>query len=329
MYKTVYVSLIVFLLLTNLLTVSCSDENETTAPTDLETIKAPSNLKSVQIGVEYINLTWIDNSDNEESFVLESKTDDSDWAILVELAENVTSYKAENLIEGKKYFFRIYAKNQSFVSTTTESINAETKTKLQPFLSKYFVEYSDTLRMFQRGELRGFSINSRYFENGELVLKEYTKLENFNFEETAITRMDPETYFVNSFTEDINGDVVSAQWDNLKVTVNGASGQFEKDLEAGTTERISFIYMVGALPLEENYSKEIPMYNVRMNRVYNLNVVVRGIETISVLAGQFETYFVELDGTSPHLQMWIDIDTRRVVRMELPTDGWVYQLDNK
>lgn len=75
----------------------------------------PSNLSATAEGSKVIKLFWKDNSENETYFLIERKTDFTDYKTLTVLPENSTTYKdsASGLIPGSFYTYRI----KSFSST--------------------------------------------------------------------------------------------------------------------------------------------------------------------------------------------------------------------
>lgn len=73
---------------------------------------APSNLIAATVDTSSINLTWTDNSDNEDGFsVYRSIVLNSGWAFIADLSQNTTSYVDNDLIDGTKYFYKVNAYN--------------------------------------------------------------------------------------------------------------------------------------------------------------------------------------------------------------------------
>jgi hypothetical protein len=83
------------------------------------------------------------------------------------------------------------------------------------------------------------------------------------------------------------------------------------------------------MPLEIGDSHNLKMYHVKKNLIWDVTLIVEVIETVSVPAGDFETYHVVLKGAQPQLHLYIDTESRRLVKMEIPTRGWEYLLVNK
>ncbi|MCF7907098.1 Ig-like domain-containing protein [Patescibacteria group bacterium] len=86
---------------------------------------APSNLE-VEVDSDFpgsrLNLTWNDNSVNEEFFKIERKSRASNWQLVDEVGANITSYVDSDLDPATKYYYRVRAGNTSGNSSyTTES----------------------------------------------------------------------------------------------------------------------------------------------------------------------------------------------------------------
>jgi alpha-tubulin suppressor-like RCC1 family protein len=75
------------------------------------TISAPSNLTATAIAYPEINLSWQDNSNNEDGFEIQRRTSYTSYNILVTIASDVTSYKDIGIIEGNAYYYRVRAFN--------------------------------------------------------------------------------------------------------------------------------------------------------------------------------------------------------------------------
>jgi M6 family metalloprotease-like protein len=75
---------------------------------------APSNLAATATGHYGINVTWADNSDNEEGFTLErSETIESNWTVIAYLDPNTVSFSDSGLSQGTSYSYRVKAYNSA------------------------------------------------------------------------------------------------------------------------------------------------------------------------------------------------------------------------
>ncbi|HKV00925.1 MAG TPA: fibronectin type III domain-containing protein, partial [Ktedonobacteraceae bacterium] len=83
---------------------------------------APSNMQAVAISASQVNLTWTDNSTNEDGFTVQRSTDASTYATIVTTGPNVTSFSDTGLTRSTKYYYRVQSFNtygsSSFTSTS-------------------------------------------------------------------------------------------------------------------------------------------------------------------------------------------------------------------
>jgi autotransporter-associated beta strand protein len=68
---------------------------------------APSGLTASGVATNQINLAWIDNSANEDGFNLERSTNGGNYATIMILPANTSSYSDTNLAAGTAYFYRV------------------------------------------------------------------------------------------------------------------------------------------------------------------------------------------------------------------------------
>lgn len=78
------------LLLPCLILAACSGTSDLSTE-DTKSVNAPSNLVATRIGRTAVQLTWTDNSDNEDSFVVERMATGSDFYPAVFALTDVTS----------------------------------------------------------------------------------------------------------------------------------------------------------------------------------------------------------------------------------------------
>lgn len=71
-------------------------------------MSAPSSLSGTAMASGY-HLTWKDNSEDEEEFVVERKVDSGAFAEFARVPFNTTQYMVESGEAGKMYRFRIVA----------------------------------------------------------------------------------------------------------------------------------------------------------------------------------------------------------------------------
>lgn len=111
---------------TNLLEMKSNSITSTT--TSSTTVLDPSSLSATSISGNQINLSWIDNSNNETGFEIQYSLDASFTSnvSLVSTAAGITSKSVSGLLEATKYYFRVRATNGTNVSNFTASVNSTT-----------------------------------------------------------------------------------------------------------------------------------------------------------------------------------------------------------
>lgn len=83
---------------------------------------APSNLAATPINQTSIEVTWTDNSDNEEGFLIQRKlTVGGTWADLTTVGANVISFLDGSLVTGNEYCYRV----RSFNTAGNSAYSAE------------------------------------------------------------------------------------------------------------------------------------------------------------------------------------------------------------
>ena len=89
-------------------------------------VVAPSNLTATA-AASRIDLHWTDNSSNETAFVVERDTDSGFSApTTVTLGQNTTSYADTGLLAGRKYYYRVRARNATDTSGWSNVASATT-----------------------------------------------------------------------------------------------------------------------------------------------------------------------------------------------------------
>ncbi|MGC8789623.1 MAG: stalk domain-containing protein, partial [Caldisericum sp.] len=88
---------------------------------------APSNLFAISISSSQINLTWVDNSDNEDGFKIERKKTGETYTEIKTLPANTTSYSDTGLSSNTTYYYRIRAFNSYGNSSYSNEVSVSTK----------------------------------------------------------------------------------------------------------------------------------------------------------------------------------------------------------
>jgi hypothetical protein len=88
----------------------------------------PSNLRARAVSGYQINLTWRDNSSNEQGFKIQRKASASGtWAQIATVGPGVTVYQNKGLSLNRTYYYRVCAYNASGDSAWSNEASATTR----------------------------------------------------------------------------------------------------------------------------------------------------------------------------------------------------------
>ncbi|MDD5225316.1 MAG: fibronectin type III domain-containing protein [bacterium] len=105
-----------------------SYSNEISATTGLCPPNPPSYLEATAISTTQINLSWYDNSDDENGFKIERKTEFGSYSTIESLPPNSVFYQNTGLNQGTKYYYRVVAYNAAGDSNYSNEDDATTFT---------------------------------------------------------------------------------------------------------------------------------------------------------------------------------------------------------
>lgn len=88
---------------------------------------SPSGLTASASSSSNINLSWVDNSDNETGFDIERSLNGTSWSLITTVASNVASYANSGLTASTTYFYRVRARNTAGNSSYTNTASATTQ----------------------------------------------------------------------------------------------------------------------------------------------------------------------------------------------------------
>ncbi len=127
---------------------------------------APSNLVATVASASQINLSWTDNSNNEDGFQIERSTDNVNFTLLAATGPNITTYGNTGLSASTIYYYRVRAFNTAGFSSFTNTASASTgptPTALTPtatgtILPNIVIDKSVSPSQASVGQLFNFSI---------------------------------------------------------------------------------------------------------------------------------------------------------------------------
>jgi Secretion system C-terminal sorting domain/Fibronectin type III domain len=99
---------------------------------------APSSLSASVASNTQINLSWTDNSTNENGFLVERATGSGAFAQIVSLGANITTYSNTGLVAGTAYNFRVRANNAVGNSAYSNTASATTTNTTSSSISGKF-----------------------------------------------------------------------------------------------------------------------------------------------------------------------------------------------
>jgi len=89
-------------------------------------ISAPTDLVGTS-SENSIDLTWNDNSNNEDNFVIQRSSAGSSWATIATLGTNTINYIDSGLTASTTYYYAMFAKNSTNTSGWSSTITVNTK----------------------------------------------------------------------------------------------------------------------------------------------------------------------------------------------------------
>ncbi|MGH8247457.1 MAG: fibronectin type III domain-containing protein, partial [Gammaproteobacteria bacterium] len=78
-------------------------------------------------GGSQVNLSWVDNSSNEEGFLIERSLNGAPFQVIHTTGPNVRAYASTGLQNNTRYYFRVRAYNALGFSAYSNTANARTK----------------------------------------------------------------------------------------------------------------------------------------------------------------------------------------------------------
>lgn len=120
----------------------------------------PSGLAATVTGGMNVDLSWMDNSNNERGFVVQrSTTNGSGFMTVGAMAADMTSYRDSGLSLATNYFYRVIATNSSGESVSDE-VMVTTWTPAESWRSQYFGDRANTGDAADDNDFDGDSVSN-------------------------------------------------------------------------------------------------------------------------------------------------------------------------
>jgi titin len=100
---------------------------------------APTNLLGEAVSKSEISLTWKDNSDNEDGFILERKEEGGIYITISTLPKDSNKYVDKNLVPDKTYYYRIKAFNSFGESNYSNEIRIKTMKDIEVIILRFYI----------------------------------------------------------------------------------------------------------------------------------------------------------------------------------------------
>jgi hypothetical protein len=192
-----------------------------------------------------------------------------------------------------------------------------------------------------QGEVAGTSRFETEKRQDTIVFTETSKLERFNVDAVNVSELDAGDLSPKAFraTGSMFGRAIdiAVQWEGGKAsgtsdfprTPDKPQGKIDiaRDLPETIIERTSVFFLVPAMPVDKQKEWKFDWYNTYDDSITTITAKVNGEKTVTVPAGTFDTWRVELTGGQPSQIVYITKESpRRMVMIEVVETPWVYEL---
>jgi hypothetical protein len=194
-------------------------------------ISPPTQLIGDPIGCSAVQLSWTDNSNNEDGFKIERKTGAAGfWAEIDTTGYNVVTYIDGNLSEGTEYYYRVRAYNSSGNSDYSNAVNVTTCLSSPPpnFTLNKDKDIYATLAMGQGGESTSAKITVT-------SLNGFSSPINLSAESVTAEGSSPALPADSRFCFDGNCVALGAVGDTLTSSEYSTGSQFKVNIGSGLT----------------------------------------------------------------------------------------------
>ncbi len=100
---------------------------------------APTNLFGQAISKSEITLSWKDNSDNEDGFILERKEEGGSYSPITTIQKDTNIYSDKNVLPDKVYYYRIKSFNSYGESDYSNEVKVKTLKEIEIIILRFYI----------------------------------------------------------------------------------------------------------------------------------------------------------------------------------------------
>lgn len=107
---------------------------------DEDNVSAPTELSAIPISLKQLELSWTDNSEDEDGFIIQRSNSGMKYITIDTVGINMTSFVDTGLVVASTYYYRVYTYNDQSNSVFSNYVMAEAgMPPLQIWLQLYFL----------------------------------------------------------------------------------------------------------------------------------------------------------------------------------------------
>jgi len=117
-----------------------SNEANVTVPLCGTIPSAPTGLSATAVSSSEIDLSWTDNSDNEDGFKIERKEAGGTYSVLATVGTVITYYNNIFLLPNTTYYYRVRAYSSLGFSDYSNEVSATTPPKIEQIIIRLYID---------------------------------------------------------------------------------------------------------------------------------------------------------------------------------------------
>jgi subtilisin-like proprotein convertase family protein len=209
-------------------------------------ILAPTNLTANEIVTGTVELSWIDNSDNETSYIIERSTDDNtNFQEFAGVDSNISTYTDTDIEGQTQYFYRVKAILDIFSSDYSNEVEITTQLQVPPAPStitasnlengNVLIQWSDNTDL-EDGYILERSLNN----NSNFSILAELEVNSFDYVDESVQEETVYFYRVKGFNENGDGNYSSEVEIETLIGLPNAPSNLEFELLNDSTIRLSW-----------------------------------------------------------------------------------------